>query len=506
MVECEAAAEQTVAGPTKKRGSFAGDVFKLVGGTTIAQGLTLLVAPILSRLYAPAAFGTAALFISIVGVIAAVACLRYEFAIMLPEHGRDAANVLAVSIGAALVTSGISATLITLARGPIVQLLNAPELTPYLWLIPWAVLLQGIFQALNYWNSRTKHFGRLSIARVAAALTTGGAQLGIGVVGDAHEGGLIGASVAGSAVVTTALGGQIWRDDRRLFQNSIRLRHMLDSLKRYRKFPLIDSWGGLLNTISWQLPVLLLSVYFSQARVGFYSMAYRLIQLPMTLVGSAIAQVFFQRASEVQSQRGDLTGTVEMVFQRLVALALYPALAMTIAGQEIFVVVFGPAWAEAGIYVQILGLWMFFWFISSPLSTLFSVLEHQELGLIVHVAIFVTRAISLVVGGALDSVYLALGLFAGSGILVYGGLSIWNIKLAGVPLRRSLHILVQQGLYCAPAITILVFLKALCNAPAWLVLAVIVAGFAINLLLILRQDPALERYVTLFVCKIRRLG
>ncbi len=503
MVEAEITIDQASPAPAKKRSSFAGDVFKLVGGTTIAQGLTLLAAPILSRLYAPAAFGTAALFTSVVGVIAVVACFRYEFAIMLPERDKDAANILAVSIAAALATSGISATLITLARGPIVQWLNAPELAPYLWLIPLAVLLHGIFNALNYWNSRTKHFGRLSIARVAAALTTSGAQLGIGVAGEAREGGLISASVAGSAVVTTALGGQIWRDDWSLFQGSIRLRHMLDSLKRYRKFPLIDSWGGILNTISWQLPVLLLSAYFSQATVGFYSMAYRLIQLPMTLVGSAIAQVFFQRASEVQSQRGDLKGTVEMVFQRLVALALYPSLAMTVAGREIFVVVFGPAWAEAGTYVQILGLWMFFWFISSPLSTLFSVLEHQELGLIVHAAIFVTRAISLVVGGALGNVYLALALFAGSGVLVYGGLTIWNIKLAGVPLRRSLYILAQQGLYCAPATAVLLFLKVLWHAPAWLVLVVIGIGFVVNLLLILRQDPALERYVTLFIHKFR---
>lgn len=495
VTKSEAVAGHASPALIKKKSSFVGDVLKLVGGTTLAQALTMLVAPILSRLYAPDAFGTAAVFTSITGIIGVVACLRYELAIMLPERDEDAANLLAVSLGFVLVIAGLSAVLILFVRGFILRLLNAPDLGPYLWLVPLVILAKGVFLALNYWNSRTKHFGRLSIARMFQSMATNGAQLVMGVAGQIHAGGLIGARVLGSAVVTAVLGGQIWRDDHRLFAESIQRRGILENLKRYRKFPLLDIWGALLNNVSWQLPALMLSSFFSQTIVGYYALANLVIHLPMILIGSAISQVFFQRASEVNSRQEELGGTVESVFRALVALGLFPAVLLTIAGQELFVMVFGRNWSEAGVYVQILGLWMFFWFISSPLSTLFAVLERQEFILRVHVAIFVTRFVSLAIGGMLDNVHLALGLFAGSGMLVYGGLTIWNMRLAGVSLHSCLRILLRSGLYSAPTAVILLLLKAWYGASMWLVLVVSGVALLVYYLLILHRDPILYRYL-----------
>jgi O-antigen/teichoic acid export membrane protein len=495
VAESETVAGGARSGLSRRKSSFAGDVLKLVSGTTFAQALSILIAPILSRLYAPDAFGTAAVFVSITGIISVVACLRYELAIMLPEQDEDAANLLAVSLSLALSIAGLSAVLIVLLHGPIVRLLNAPDLTPYLWLVPLGVLTNGVFLALNYWNSRTKHFGRLSIARISQSVVTSGTQLGMGVVGQAHAGGLISAGVLGSAVVTAVLGGQIWRDDQQLFRGNVRLGRMSDGLRRYRKFPLLDIWGALLNSVSWQLPVLMLSVLFSQTVVGYYAFANRLIQLPMALIGGALAQVFFQRASEAHAKQTDLASVVEMVFRRLVALGLFPALLMTIVGRELFVVVFGQNWAEAGIYVQILGLWMFFWFISSPLSTLYVVLERQELGLILHVAILITRISSLAIGGLLGNVYLALGLFAGSGVFVYGGLTILNMVLAGVSLPSCFCTLLQYGLYSVPAVLILLLLKLWYKADMWLIFAVTAVALLTYYAFILRRDTDLRRHV-----------
>jgi len=45
--------------------TFAGNVLKLVTGSVFAQGIGVLVAPIVARLFAPEAFGVAALFASI---------------------------------------------------------------------------------------------------------------------------------------------------------------------------------------------------------------------------------------------------------------------------------------------------------------------------------------------------------------------------------------------------------------------------------------------------------
>lgn len=74
--------------------SFASDVLKLVGGTAIAQDLSVLSSPLLTRLYGPEAFGIIAIFTAITGIISVMACLRYEQAIMLPKRDEEAANFL----------------------------------------------------------------------------------------------------------------------------------------------------------------------------------------------------------------------------------------------------------------------------------------------------------------------------------------------------------------------------------------------------------------------------
>ncbi len=238
----------------------------------------------------------------------------------------------------------------------------------------------------------------------------------------------------------------------------------------------------------------MLSAFFATTVVGYYSLANRIILLPLTLVGHAISQVFFQQGAELRTRPGALTHAVEMVFRRLVALGLLPALILTVLGQELFIVVFGAAWAEAGLYTQILAPWMFFLVISSPLSNLFIILERQELLLIVQVLVFISRVIALLVGGRLGNVYLTLALWSISGAAIYGGLSIWNLRMAGVSLRTAGHVIVRFGVIG------LVFGAALLGLKVWLgasifLLIALVPLTAAYYLVAAREDPALQRWV-----------
>jgi len=474
--------------------TFAGNVLKLVTGSVFAQGIGVLVAPIVARLFAPEAFGVAALFTSITGIIGVVACLRYQFSIMLPKTDEEAANLLGVSLSFVLIITGISVSVIFFAGDIIVNLLNSPELKKYLWLIPIAVFVNGIFVALNYWNSRTKHFSRLSIARVVSSVVAQGTKLGSGFVGFISGGVLIGTNILGQVVSTVVLGCQVWRNDRYLFKANIRWEKILEGIKRYRKFPIIDIWGGLLNTISWQLPALLLASFFSPVIVGYYALGSAVIRMPMNIIGGAIAQVFYQRACDAKN-KGESAEVVENVYKRLVAIGLFPMLLLCLIGQDLFSVVFGNNWSEAGLYTQILAPWMFFTFISSPLSTLFSVFERQGSALIVHSTIFLTRLISLYIGCVLGNVYIALGLFSVTGVFVYGGLSIWNLKLAKVPIKIIYVTLFKYFCYFVPACFGLLLLKLCCKvSPLTHSLIAILTIVCYELIIISKDDP-LKKYI-----------
>jgi lipopolysaccharide exporter len=479
---------------SKPSTSFTENVLKLVTGNIFAQGLGILTTPIIARFFAPEAFGVVALFTSITAIIGVIACLRYELAIMHPVTDDEASNLLGVSLGSGVFITIITALGLWGAGGHVIRLLNVPELGQYLWLIPVSVFVNGIFLGLNSWNSRTKHFGRLSIAQVVTSTTTQATKIIAGLAGYVNGGILIGTTVLGSIVATSVLGGQIWRDDRGLFKTAIHWKKMRSGLSRYRKFPLIDVWGALLNTISWQLPALLLATFFSPNIVGYYALGNTVIRMPMNIIGGAIAQVFYQRACDAKN-KGDSAVIVADVYRRLVAIGLFPLLVLSIIGQDIFVVIFGHNWSEAGVYSQILAPWMFLTFISSPLSSLFIVYERQGAALIVHSIVFLTRLLSLYIGGVLGSVYLALGLFSITGVFVYGGVVIWNMQLAKVSPVLCLNVLLKYLLTFIPIGLGLLALKFGYKASSLTMIVVSSIIFMIYMIIVIHQDATLNKYV-----------
>jgi O-antigen/teichoic acid export membrane protein len=478
-----------------QRSSFFSNVVKLVSGTTLAQAITILTAPIISRLFAPQSFGVLNVFTSLIGIVSIVICLRYEYAIMLPEDDTDAINIFALCL---IIAFGISATagvILLIVGHPLVNLLKSPDFYRFLWLIPIALLIQGFFSALNYWNSRTKHFGRLSIARVSASITTSALPIGSAFIGNASAAILVFSYMAGTLVFTSVLGAQVLKENGALFIRTIHGSRILANLKRYRKFPLVDSWSSFINNLSWQLPSLMLLYFFSETVVGYYSLSNRIILLPMTLLGSALAQVFYQRTAELRSNPEKLSKSVELVFRRLAAVGLFPAVVLGIAGPELFRIIFGANWLEAGRYAQILSPWMFILFISSPLSILFATLERQELALIVNSIILGSRIAALVIGGLTHNIFLALIIWSASGVLVYGGLALWLLKLTHVRWVTALRTVSQYVLYATiPAVLLGVIKKPLAPSPIWLLVlttGVTLAYYAI----ILVKDRSLRDYL-----------
>jgi O-antigen/teichoic acid export membrane protein len=213
--------------------------------------------------------------------------------------------------------------------------------------------------------------------------------------------------------------------------------------------------------------------------------------MPMSLIGSSISQVFFQRASRASS-RGTLPLLVENVFKLLVIIGMFPILVLTIVGSDVFTVIFGEAWAEAGVYTQILGLWAFVWFISSPLDGIYLVVEKYHFGFRYNFFNLATRFLSLIIGGLLGSARIALILFSISGIVVYGYLCLKMMSYSGVKISRALKIVFSNFILFVPAGIILIALKIRETNP---ILLVAFSGVVIGIyyLYILKTDTNVKK-------------
>lgn len=367
----------------------------LVGGAVSAQALMILAAPLLTRLYSPESFGVLGVYAALLAILGVVSSLRYEIAIPLPGSDVDATNLLAVSFISLISTTAVTFLVVLLLGAQFVGYLNVPELGRYLWLLPVGVFLSGVYKVLSYWAVRTKSFGALSRTRIIQALSTLVVQilgfklgsLGL-LLGQAGGQGAGSVSLAKSSFRLNKPSGWSWSG---VFEVGC----------RYRQFPLFSTWSGLFNTAGAQLPPLLFAGLFGAGPAGLYVLAHRVLAMPMSVIGDAIGKVFFSGAAEAHRD-GKLGQLVSNGFSSLVKIAFPAALFFMLIAPDLFLVAFGENWIVAGEMARWMTPWLLFQFISSPLSTIYFVLEKENYGLVFQVFLLVSRVLSLVLG----SIYL----------------------------------------------------------------------------------------------------
>jgi O-antigen/teichoic acid export membrane protein len=413
----------------RPKSSYARNVITLMTGTSLAQAIPIAISPILTRLYGPDDFGVFALFLAVTSILSILATGRYELAILLPKKDRDAIHVMTLSIALSCLVGVLLLITVFFFEQQIALLIDAPEIRDWLYWTPVSIMLTGIYQSLNYWSNRKAQFKHLAISRIVQSGTASLGQLGAGYISNAGSGGLIGGHLIGQAFSSAVLASRVCREDQALIRGLERNR-VLALAKKYVRFPkyLILAHG--FNTASSQLPVFLLGVLFSSATAGFYSLTQRVLAAPMTLVASALADVFRQEASHSFRHTGRCVEIYEKTFKRLLIVSTIPFLLFFFIAPDLFSFVFGGAWRTAGEYAQILTPMFFLRFITSPLSSMYLIAEKQKVDLIWQAVLLTLTVSSFFIGYLNKDIELILWLFSGSYCLMYAINGFFSYRLA----------------------------------------------------------------------------
>ncbi|MFS0555437.1 lipopolysaccharide biosynthesis protein [Brevibacillus sp. 179-C9.3 HS] len=383
---------------------FLKQVAIIMAGTGIAQILTVVAAPLLSRLYEPSSFGLFALYTSIVSVLAGIMTLRYELAIVLPKTNEEAGSLFILSL---LIVLGMSGAVFLILWGiSVTELLplSTTDMTQWLWWIPLSVLAMGVYQTLSYWCTRRQAFMRISTSQVLRSTGVTATQITGGVL-NAGASGLIGGQILGQVLISTYMGAQVWKEDKNLFKTSCNWARIKQLAKSYVRFPLYNTPQNLLNAISQNIPAILLMKAYGAAVVGWYALAVRLIEMPLSLMGKSLSQVYFQRISQAYHQGVNLYVHLRKTTLILAVMGLFPAATIIVLGPAIFALVLGEEWREAGVYARWIVVWLFFGFLNSPAVATAQVYAMQRFLLGYEVLLFLTRTSALYVGVAyLDAV------------------------------------------------------------------------------------------------------
>lgn len=377
---------------------FLRNVTVLMTGTVAGRVIAFAIAPVITRLYVPAYFGVFGVFFGVAALFAAISTLRYDQALMLPRRNEKAVNLFGLSVISTVVVAVTSALICLPFADQIGRLTGSPEIVRWMWLIPVSVLAAGAFQTLDSWAMRRKQFRKSATAKVMGPAVASGSQIAAGFQG-AGPLGLIGGLIAGNVFASFPLAVQVVGQDRQLVCRSLRVARMRLLARRYSDFPMFSAPVALLNALSQNVPLLVLAHYFGPAAVGFYVLAFRVLQLPATIVLTSLRQVFFQKASEVYRSGGDTYLLFRRVTLGLFAISAVPTSLIVLFAPWLFSFVFGASWEMAGEYARWLTIWTGVAVAEIPAVLFSRIYRKQETLLLQQVASFLCRLGALVIGG-----------------------------------------------------------------------------------------------------------
>lgn len=415
---------------------FVRNISVLAGSTVGAQAILILASPVLTRIYGPQEFGMLAVFMGMLSLGAVIASLRYELAIPLPEKDEDAANLLALC-GTVIIAGVMLIAGIVGFWGPdITRLLGVPQLAPWLWLLPIALLFTGFYQALHYFGLRLSEYGSIARTRLSRSLGTVVVQVLSFKLGG---GGLVLGQAASGPIGVTTLGRAIWRKRAKTLR-SITAGAMLAQARRYSNFPIWSSPGALLNTAAAQAPALALSALFSPAAAGLYALTHRVLSLPMSTVGQAVADVFFSHGAQA-NREGGLADLTENTFRMLAKVGVAPTVVLISSAPALFALVFGAEWRGAGELAQWLAVWFLLVFVTSPLSRVFMLTERLAELTVIQGFLLIFPLSTLIAAEAFLGSQLVpvLAVYAAANSLGYAVYLIRCLGISGVPLTAAIR-------------------------------------------------------------------
>lgn len=461
---------------------FRGPVLTLLSGTGVVMIIAFLAKPIITRLYLPEELGIAETFLAITSVIAAIASLRYEDALMLPKKDEDAAVLVWVS----MLALGCTAALTILAaiwRFEIANFIQMPLVAPYLPLVPVALLLMRTGKIAEYWLVRKRAFRQVSAIHITLTSAMTGSRVGLGAPPiSANEAGLIGGYVTGHLFATAAIIGLVSRRYYRTLMNACRWHRIKAAAKRYRRFALFSTPAATILTLVARMPSLLIPVFIlqSEAELGLYSTAFAAVSIPMAFISRSIAHPFFVSAAEARLE-GSLVNVTSMVHRRLIMVIMFPLLALLMGGPDCFEFVYGDNFRQSGLYVRSIGGWLFLSAVVSPLTRVFDVTENQRLDFGLGLLTLVALTAALILGGStgnMMTLLLATGL---TGLAVRLVQLFTILYLARVPVLTSLRAYWDFLLLSLPGLGI-VGLALLWQQP-WITTVGMVCGGVIYVIL-----------------------
>ncbi|HSV68764.1 MAG TPA: oligosaccharide flippase family protein [Methylibium sp.] len=310
------------------------------------SGLSLLCLVVISRYLDAAAFGIAAVALSIVQILVAVVeRLFHDPLVQRPQLGaaeRDSAFTATLLLGAAFsIACG--------ALGPwLADRLDAPQAGPVLQWMGLSVVAMGWGSVLIALHRRELAFRPLALRSLAARSVSALAAIGLAVAGAG-----VWSLVAQQVLIVGLASAGLW-----LFSALPRPRLGWDTgaLRALLRIGLPSTALQLVYVATPRVFVVLVGSLLGATVAGHFSLAQRAVDMLRDVVGGAVSQLALPLFVQVERDGGDRRRAL-VAAVRLTTALMFPLFAgLAALAPELVETAFGAAWLPASPYVALMAL------------------------------------------------------------------------------------------------------------------------------------------------------
>jgi lipopolysaccharide exporter len=398
------------------------NIFLLTSGNGLAQIIPLIVYPIITRLYTPSEFGALAFIYSVHIILVTLASGKYELAIILPEDKKSANNLFNVGMSIAIVISAIIPIVAFFTQNLVAKFIKIPDVTHWFYFLSITVVVTVYAILISGWCTRYKFFKIIIGYTLLLNFSTSILKLLFGLlkINDGLIISFIIAQVISSIYCVIAINRVESKPWFKLFQ-----KNTFDTAKTYINFPKFTLPHELLNSISSNLPIFVLTGYFSEYITGQFSVAIALLFKPISIYANSVSQVLSQKVVELRALKQPVWPLLKKYIIRTLLIAILPALILIIFAPVLFTTILGNKWLEAGNLCQLLVPWSLVVLVGASVAFIPNVFNKQFKALNIDLIYLILRLGALFTGVFFNNAILGIGLFSLVGVVVICYQLIW---------------------------------------------------------------------------------
>ncbi len=232
------------------------------------------------------------------------------------------------------------------------------------------------------------------------------------------------------------------------FFKSVKFKELKRLALKYKKFPIYDAPARFIEFAVGNLALIILSYFWSREDIGCFSMVVQFVLMPISIIGSAMGNVYYREISEANST-AEISSVTVKAAKITFALSFLPLLFLALGGDQLLVYFLGSKWTNVAPMSLCMCVFSVPVIMSEPLLAIFKTLDRQEVRFRLNV-VNIVASLSILILTALIShdINFSILLYAISYAVVRFIMFFSELRLAVVKVSQISKLFVLTNILC----------------------------------------------------------